>query len=74
MLGKSNRGRQRLVGRQARQIARGQAPLVDLENDKSTVIALREIAEGLVDESILDEVPTPAIDEDEMAANLLAGT
>lgn len=38
----------------ARQIARGATPLLDDENDKPTVIALREIAEGLVDNSILD--------------------
>ncbi|MGI9323523.1 MAG: DNA-directed RNA polymerase subunit omega [Pseudomonadales bacterium] len=42
--------------RRARQIANeGKDPLVPLENDKPTVIALREIAEGLVDASVLDE-------------------
>jgi len=33
----------------ARQIAHGADPLVEIENDKPTVIALREIAEGLID-------------------------
>ncbi|MGB0721764.1 MAG: DNA-directed RNA polymerase subunit omega [Gammaproteobacteria bacterium] len=44
-----------LAARRARQIANGVAPLVDEENDKPTVIALREIAEGLVDESMEEE-------------------
>ena len=35
--------------KRARQIAHGAEPLVDEENDKPTVIALREIAEGLID-------------------------
>jgi len=45
----------RLAARRARQIAMGKDPLVEPENDKPTVIALREIAEGLIDEQILDE-------------------
>ncbi|MFI2811172.1 MULTISPECIES: DNA-directed RNA polymerase subunit omega [Microbulbifer] len=46
-----------IVGsKRARQIATGgRDPLVEEENDKPTVIALREIEEGLVDASILDE-------------------
>ncbi len=35
--------------KRARQIAHGADALVDEENDKPTVIALREIAEGLID-------------------------
>lgn len=35
--------------KRARQIAHGAPALVDEENDKPTVIALREIAEGLID-------------------------
>ena len=45
----------RLAARRARQLAQGKDPLVDPGNDKPTVIALREIAEGLIDEQILDE-------------------
>ena len=42
----------------ARQIAtEGKEPMVPLENDKPTVLALREIAEGHVNASILDEKP-----------------
>lgn len=33
----------------------GAEPLVPVENDKPTVIALREVAEGLVSHEILDE-------------------
>ena len=44
--------------KRARQIATGgKDALVPLENDKPTVLALREIAEGLVDASILEEKP-----------------
>ncbi|MFD1216865.1 DNA-directed RNA polymerase subunit omega [Microbulbifer celer] len=51
-----------IVGsKRARQIATGgRDPMVAEENDKPTVIALREIEEGFVDASILDEP-----DEDE---------
>jgi DNA-directed RNA polymerase subunit omega len=45
--------------KRARQIARGSTPLVEEENDKSTVLALREIAEGKVDVSIMDQEPEP---------------
>lgn len=42
--------------KRARQIAtEGKDPQVPIENDKPTVLALREIAEGLVDASILNE-------------------
>jgi len=40
--------------KRARQIAHGADPLVEEENDKPTVIALREIAEGLVDPQSVD--------------------
>ncbi len=44
--------------KRARQIATGgKDALVPLENDKPTVLALREIAEGLIDASILEEKP-----------------
>ena len=45
----------RLAARRARQLAQGKDALVDPENDKPTVVALREIAAGLIDEQILDE-------------------
>ena len=45
-----------VASKRARQIANGKDPMVPIENDKPTVIALREIEEGFVDASILDEV------------------
>ena len=40
--------------KRARQISNGADPLVEEENDKPTVIALREIADGLVDPQRVD--------------------
>ncbi len=40
--------------RRARQVARGSQPFVEWENDKPTVVALREIADGHVTGDILD--------------------
>lgn len=37
------------ASKRAHQINKGGAPLLPAENDKPTVIALREIAEGLID-------------------------
>jgi len=45
-----------IATKRARQIAMGGMALVDEENDKPTVIALREIAEGLTGPSVLDDV------------------
>ncbi|MCB1746668.1 MAG: DNA-directed RNA polymerase subunit omega [Gammaproteobacteria bacterium] len=45
-----------VASRRARQIAHGAQALVDMENDKPTVVALREIASGLMNEEILDEI------------------
>ena len=45
--------------KRARQIqAEGKDPLVEADNDKPTVIALREIADGLVNADILIEKPS----------------
>lgn len=44
-----------LASRRARQLANGQAPLVESNsNDKPTVLALREIAAGKVDMSVVE--------------------
>lgn len=40
--------------KRARQIGHGAEPLVEEENDKPTVIALREIADGLIDPERVD--------------------
>ncbi len=44
-----------IAAKRAREIAAGEEPLVPVDNDKPTVIALREIAAGLIDVSILDK-------------------
>jgi DNA-directed RNA polymerase subunit omega len=67
------------AAQRARMIANGADPLIDEESDKPTVIALREIAEGAVNDSNIGtlqadldarlaamqaEVPPPPDDED----------
>jgi len=45
-----------IASRRARQIATGgKDPLVDPENDKPTVIALREIEEGLITTEVMND-------------------
>lgn len=45
-----------IATRRARQIATGgKDPLVELENDKPTVVALREIEKGLITNDVMDE-------------------
>ena len=51
--------------KRARQLANGVQPLVEWENDKPTIVALREIAEGLIGPSILDEPVHSVFEEDE---------
>ncbi len=52
--------------KRARQIANGKAPLLEEENDKPTVMALREIAAGEIDASILDEQPEETLEDIEI--------
>jgi DNA-directed RNA polymerase subunit omega len=54
-----------LATKRARQVARGAAPLVPDENDKPTVIALREIAEGLVTAEFMNSQEMPVLDDDD---------
>jgi len=54
--------------KRARQLANGAEPHVPWENDKPTVVALREIAEGLVTAAILDEVTPREQAEEAMSA------
>jgi DNA-directed RNA polymerase subunit omega len=47
-----------VASKRARDIAtKGEEPLVEWENDKPTVVALREIAEGLITPEILAKKP-----------------
>jgi DNA-directed RNA polymerase subunit omega len=48
-----------IASKRARQLVRGANSQLEWGNDKSTVLALREIAEGLVDRSVLDEEDLP---------------
>ncbi|MGB5340159.1 MAG: DNA-directed RNA polymerase subunit omega, partial [Gammaproteobacteria bacterium] len=50
--------------KRARQLANGVQPLVEWENDKPTIVALREIAAGLIGPSILDEPLFPVAVEE----------
>ena len=45
-----------VAAKRARQIANGAPVLVEEENDKPTVMALREIADGLVGREVMNEV------------------
>ena len=51
--------------KRARQLANGVTPFVDWENDKPTIVALREIAAGKIGPAILEEQVRPEIDLDE---------
>lgn len=53
----------RVAAKRARRLAHGADPMVELENDKPTVVALREIAEGHVTPAILDEIDVPTPEE-----------
>lgn len=52
-----------LASKRARQLANGMDPLLPWENDKPTVMALREIAEGLVDNSTVAPREEESVDE-----------
>lgn len=49
--------------KRARQLARGAQPFLDWENDKPTVVALREIADNLVGPGILEQDESATEDE-----------
>ena len=54
-----------IASQRARQLAMGAEPLVPEDNDKPTVLALREIAENLINKEILaapEEVPMDDIE------------
>lgn len=52
-----------VASKRARRIAHGSDPLVEMANDKPTVIALREIAAGHITPAILDEVEQPSTEQ-----------
>lgn len=52
-----------VAAKRARQLARGAEAKLPWGNHKSTVLSLREIAEGLTDRSVLDEPDLPAVQQ-----------
>jgi DNA-directed RNA polymerase subunit omega len=57
-----------VASKRARQIANGADPLITANGDKPTVIALREIADGLIGADFLEEKDTTT--DDALAAFL----
>lgn len=56
-----------VASKRARQLAKGAEPFVEWENDKPTVVALREIEEEYVTPAILDEKPEEELEEVQLA-------
>ncbi len=52
-----------VAAKRARRVAHGADAMVELENDKPTVVALREIAEGHITPAILEEVDQPITED-----------
>jgi len=65
-----------VASKRARRLANGAEPMVDWENDKPTVVALREVAAGLVGPEILDDVDVPPEEllSTDQAEEILAST
>lgn len=55
-----------VASKRARQLARGSEARLPWETHKSTVLSLKEIAEGYVDTGVLDEVDLPAVQQPRM--------
>ena len=51
-----------VAAKRARQLAMGADPMVPLDNDKPTVLALREIADNLVTDEVLEDAVVPQDD------------
>ena len=54
--------------KRARQLSNGAESMVPWENDKSTVVALREIADGYITPAVLDEADNPFAAQEAAAA------
>jgi DNA-directed RNA polymerase subunit omega len=52
-----------VAAQRARQLAMGAEPLVPEDNDKPTVMALREIAENLINKEILEAPEETSMDD-----------
>jgi len=62
-----------VASQRARQLAMGAEALVPEDNDKPTVIALREIAENVINRAILDAPPEVADDTMEDMEAMIEG-
>jgi len=62
------------AARRARQLAQGAQSLIEENDDKPTVVALREIAAGVMNADVLDEIEAKerAVEEFELAAEFAA--
>ncbi|SEQ92064.1 DNA-directed RNA polymerase subunit omega [Solimonas aquatica] len=60
-----------VAAKRARQLARGAEAHLPWGNHKSTVLSLREIAEGYTDRGVLDEVDLPAVQQPKMELEAL---
>ncbi|MFQ5936268.1 MAG: DNA-directed RNA polymerase subunit omega [Acidiferrobacterales bacterium] len=64
-----------VAAKRARQLMIGAEPCVDRENDKPTVLALREIAGGFVTSAILDDTAVQAgLEDDDDTADPMAAS
>ena len=54
----------RVASKRARQLMNGKEPTLEWDNDKATVLALREIAAGNITEEMLNEKPVVNENED----------
>jgi len=63
-----------LASKRARQIAMGAEPLVPANLDKPTVIALREIAENLINDGNIDTINKPDVEEEFTEADFVIPT
>lgn len=52
-----------VAAKRARQLARGADARLPWGNHKSTVLALREIADGYIDRTVLEEIDLPAVQQ-----------
>jgi DNA-directed RNA polymerase subunit omega len=57
-----------VAAKRAREIALGADAMVEIDNDKPTVLALREIAEGLVGPEILEKATAQVHAEESVVA------
>ncbi len=60
-----------IASKRARQLANGADANVEWENDKPTVVALREIADGHITQAVLKESDNPVEEELEAQAQVL---